>query len=533
MSVKIFINYRREDTAGYARALLSHLKTSFPEQIFMDRTSIGIGEDFVKAIKTALRSCEAVIVLIGRDWRVHRLVDAGDPVRLEISTALKRKIKIVPVLVDGGKMPSAADLPADLKSLARRNALEITDQDWDHLIGRLVEALEAHLGVAAAKESTRRESRQKLDFKLLHQKFQPLPTPTGPGPFHMPLERIVPPSTMQAIRRSGQMVFHLVGNTGGVRRPEAQRAVADQMQRQFRAPRPQDRPAFFYHLGDVVVFAGQRESYYEQFYKPYDHYPGSIVAIPGNHDGDPGPERASSDALSGFMANFCARSPQLLPEAQDSARYAMTQPNPYWTLETPLASIIGLYTNVPEGGMLDDDQRAWLASELKAAAPDIPVILTMHHPPYSISRHSQRFDTSYMAETLDQAAQHSGRTPDAVFASHVMNFQRFTRRTRGRDIPYVIAGAGGYPRLHPMARQLNGDPMQVPFRLPNTDVTLETYCNTRHGFVRVTITTRMLKGEYFTVSARPGESSASTVKEDSFSLDLAQHRIGSGSSRYE
>jgi hypothetical protein len=523
MKDQIFLSYRWEDSAGYAIALRTQLRISFPDQLFMDRASIDPGAHIGQRIQAALHSCRAMIVIIGRDWLVPQVADAKDWVRREIATALKRKAVIIPVLVQGAKMPSPADLPANLKPLTRLLALDLTGQDWDYLVDRLVKQLGKHLAIAPRDDAWRQPNRNRPDPKSLEQRFHFLPSPTGSAPYHLTLESLVPAATLQTIRRSGSMVFHLAGNTGGARRPEAQRAVVYHMVRQCRVRRVEDRPAFFYHLGDVVFFHGERENYYEQFYKPYQDYPASIVGIPGNHDGDPSSKSAADGSLSGFLANFCAERPQLTPEAQDSARYAMTQPNPYWTLETPLATIIGLYTNVPEGGLLDDKQRMWLVTELKAAPRGIPLILTMHHPPYSIPRHSREFSASYMAVMLDQAIERSGRGPDAVFASHVMNYQRFTRRTRGRDVPFVIAGAGGYPRLHPMPKQGNGAPLQVPFRMPNLDVTLENYCNTQHGFLRVTITRRMLKGEYFTVPTGPGVSRGSATNEDTFAVDLARH----------
>src|SRR5436309_2606944 len=71
-------------------------------------------------------------------------------------------------------------------------------------------------------------------------------------------------------------------------------------------------------------------------------------------------------------------------EALAGDRHAMTQPNVYWTLLTPRLTISGLYTNVPEGGRVKNDQAAWLREELSAAAPDLPVIVALHHPVYSL-----------------------------------------------------------------------------------------------------------------------------------------------------
>ena len=149
---RIFINYRREDSRGDARSLFERLNTDFPRQIFMDVSRLEPGEDFVEAIEREVASCEALIVLIGKQWLTvpaedgrRRLDDPGDFVRLEIATALKRKTLVIPILVGGASMPSVDSLPEDLQRLTRRQALHITDQDWDHDVGRLVQVLKRAL----------------------------------------------------------------------------------------------------------------------------------------------------------------------------------------------------------------------------------------------------------------------------------------------------------------------------------------------------------------------------------------------------
>src|SRR5205085_7642757 len=91
----------------------------------------------------------------------------------------------------------------------------------------------------------------------------------------------------------------------------------------------------------------------DQFYKPYEHYLAPIFAVPGNHDGD---NVAPETSLEAFMRNFCSLHPVHTPEAREIQRDAMTQPNVFWTLVTPVCTIIGLYTNVPEGGKIRQDQ---------------------------------------------------------------------------------------------------------------------------------------------------------------------------------
>lgn len=149
---KLFLSYRRDDAAGHAGRLYDRLNARFPGRIFMDVSGLEPGMDFVEEIEQAVGSCQVLIALIGKQWLTirdatgRRLDRANDFVRLEIATALSRKILVIPVLAGGANMPAAEDLPEDLTSLARRHALEITDPDFDHDVERLIRTLERELG---------------------------------------------------------------------------------------------------------------------------------------------------------------------------------------------------------------------------------------------------------------------------------------------------------------------------------------------------------------------------------------------------
>jgi TIR domain len=146
---KIFISYRRDDSAAYAGRLYDRLVAHFgPGQVFMDIDQIEPGEDFVEVINKRVGSCSATIVLIGKSWLSaadaegnRRLDDPEDFVRQEITTALGRKIRVFPVLVGGAVMPKMAQLPEALGALSRRNGIEITDLRFHHDVDRLIEAL--------------------------------------------------------------------------------------------------------------------------------------------------------------------------------------------------------------------------------------------------------------------------------------------------------------------------------------------------------------------------------------------------------
>jgi hypothetical protein len=353
-----------------------------------------------------------------------------------------------------------------------------------------------------------------------NQRFEPLPPPTGDYPYRLRLEDVVRPDQLARVSETSALVFQTIGDTGGIKSPEPQQIVAYHMENDFSLPDP---PAFLYHLGDVVYYNGAYSEYYPQFYEPYAHYPAPILAIPGNHDGDP-LDPLVETSLSAFASNFCAPYPHLLPEAQEVQRDAMTQPNVYWTLVAPLVTIVGLYTNVPEGGRLDEDQIDWLQGELSDAAKDRALLVALHHPVYSADAHHG--GSARMGEVLDAAIKASGRTPDLILTAHVHNYQRFTRMLDDREIPYIVAGAGGYWHLHYMAKDDQGQPLELPWQTPDADVRLDAYSEDRHGYLRVTVTETSLKGEYVTVP-RPQESwrKGPVATADSFELDLGNHVV--------
>jgi hypothetical protein len=129
----IFINYRRDDSPGVAGRLGDRLSTNFSHrEIFMDVDAMKPGLDFVKQLDEQVAKCDVFLAIIGPSWinavdeKGRRRLDLPrDYVRVELASALKREIPVIPVLVNGTAMPSEDDLPEDLKSLANRHALEL------------------------------------------------------------------------------------------------------------------------------------------------------------------------------------------------------------------------------------------------------------------------------------------------------------------------------------------------------------------------------------------------------------------------
>lgn len=156
MSEQIFVSYRREDSSGTTGRLFDRLTRRFPRsRIFIDVDSIEPGEDFLKNVEQAVASCDVLIAVIGKRWLVSSnregplLDNPEDFVRLELTTALKRNIRVIPVLVEGASMPSSRDLPEELKPLAHRNAIELSHTRFDVDADRLAGAIERALAQAA------------------------------------------------------------------------------------------------------------------------------------------------------------------------------------------------------------------------------------------------------------------------------------------------------------------------------------------------------------------------------------------------
>ncbi|EHR69020.1 hypothetical protein BurJ1DRAFT_0122 [Burkholderiales bacterium JOSHI_001] len=145
----IFISYRREDADGHAGRLFQNLCVEFgTDSVFMDVVGIDPGVDFRKIIDAKLKACSVLLAVMGKQWLdlknpagQRRLDDDNDFVRLETAAALRRDIHVIPVLVQGARMPNAAELPDDLKDLAYRNGVELTHARWDSDVGVLVQAL--------------------------------------------------------------------------------------------------------------------------------------------------------------------------------------------------------------------------------------------------------------------------------------------------------------------------------------------------------------------------------------------------------
>lgn len=157
----LFISYRRIDSAGFTGRLFDHLSRHFGRHhVFMDiEGGIERGADFPEVIEKTVQSADAMIAVIGRQWLScvddtgkRRLDNPDDWVRNEIAAALQRNILLLPVLVDGGSMPAANQLPEDISRLARKQASEISSSRWDYDLAQLIKILERVIPVAGSEK---------------------------------------------------------------------------------------------------------------------------------------------------------------------------------------------------------------------------------------------------------------------------------------------------------------------------------------------------------------------------------------------
>jgi hypothetical protein len=169
MASRIFISYRREDAAADAGRLADYLSQRFGrDRVFLDVDAINPGTDFVQVLHTSLEQTAAVLIVIGPRWvtvtagdGTRRLDSAADFVRLEVEAALGRTIPVVPVLVQGARMPSAPDLPASLAGLATRQAVTLDYDEFHDDANRLCDRLAPMIGF-----DTRRQWSMSRNWRL-------------------------------------------------------------------------------------------------------------------------------------------------------------------------------------------------------------------------------------------------------------------------------------------------------------------------------------------------------------------------------
>jgi hypothetical protein len=314
----------------------------------------------------------------------------------------------------------------------------------------------------------------------------------------MTLAEVIGDAGVAEIETAGEFRFHALGDSGVGNAQEAEQ-VSEEMAGDYTPTGGAVNPAFLFHLGDVIYGVGKESHYTERFYRPYRHYPGKIVAIPGNHDGE---VRSAVDkpSLSAFQNNFCMPQPGV-PEAASSAgiyREMAAQPGVYWMLDAPLVRIIGLYSNLLENpgflqgknnGQDDTSQLTWLKQKLtsiRQSTSQKALIIATHHPPYSSGGHS---GSSEMNDDITRLCTQTGVLPDLFLSAHAHNYQRYTRVLSGKKITYIVAGTGGMPPqpLPEASGQPTGAGHEVTY-----DAALQSL-----GYLYVTITKTEIRTEFW------------------------------------
>ena len=371
-------------------------------------------------------------------------------------------------------------------------------------------------------------------LQLPHYPFQPLPPDPGTSPFRFDLSKLLSADDVNKITNAGSIVFHTVGDTGD-ERGRQQDFVAAMMTQDADSLPDNKKPAFFYHLGDVIYFAGDINKYGNNFYETYRDYPAFIVSIPGNHDCQPddpqdGPVDPNKKPLDGWVQNFMSPNPaQLGSKKTGSNRTQMDLPYVYWTFTTPFATILGLFSNVGETeGEIHPDQVSWFQKELAAADPNKALIVTVHHPPFSGD--TEHMGSSAVDNVLMTSFKAAKRYPNLILSGHVHNYQRFTNIMTGpkgqMQVPCIVAGAGGYTRLKTL-QKIGGAYPATPLTISNT-MTLESYDQTNFGFLRLEVSKTQILGTYISAKYDPsGAPPASSVK-DAFTVDLTRNTVKTG-----
>lgn len=368
------------------------------------------------------------------------------------------------------------------------------------------------------------------------------------------------PLVIKKIKAAKKIIFHACGDSGASeqRKYRNELKVSDQVTIDCAQSDEANRPAFLFHLGDVVYNFGESQYYYDQFYDSFRNYPAPIFAIPGNHDSFVVPDTPNDEKpLAIFRRNFCAEHPAITAEARSLHRTAMVQPGVYFTLDAPFVRVIGLFSNALEDpGVISSEDGKWpgvndhqlgfLSAQLKRIKSDNfkgAVLLAVHHPPYTYSplpkkgaggNHSS---SAAMLSEIDKICLQEGIYPHAVLSAHAHNYQRYTRviQFAGReiDVPFIVCGDGGH-NVNPLVRGSKGHPAEEPHpgirvdylewqkaAIKAKELWLEKYNDTNYGYLRVHVDEKELVIGFHQV----GASTLAQSLYDMVTLNLADQKM--------
>ena len=376
---------------------------------------------------------------------------------------------------------------------------------------------------------------------------------------------------IQSINAAKSITFHMIGDSGASAQSNfpAMIKVSDAVTNDFHTSTAANRPAFLFHLGDLVYNFGESTYYYDQFYEPYRNYAAPIVAIPGNHDSFVLPGTAAgSEPLTIFQRNFCGTAIVVTQEAGSLHRTCMTQPGVYFALDAPFVRIVGLFSNAledpgvissqssgstaakgktkkksgtPTWPTVPDYQLDFLTAQLqqiKASNYQGAVILALHHPPFTYSPKAgsgggKHYGSPFMLAEIDAICKQTGVYPHAVISGHAHNYQRFTRGLKfsGKNysVPFLICGDSGH-NVTPLTSASfgkktpePGDNADVSYMdtgttVESTGLTLDHHDDQNSGYLRVQVNAQQM-----TITFNPVSKTGAAVKPDTVTVNLAAH----------
>jgi len=244
------------------------------------------------------------------------------------------------------------------------------------------------------------------------------------------------------------------------------------------------------------------------------------------------PSDPAAYSLEPFVNHFCTATPTNAPEAHGFSRTTMTQPGVYFTLNAPFVKIIGLYSNTGEttgtisGGKAGPAQLSFLNTQLKSVAADrkankqYALILAVHHPPFTGS--SEHFPSPQMLSEIDSACTAAKVYPDLVLSGHAHLYERYTRFVGSKQIPYIVAGNGGYFNLPGFKTGKNGSlpkPNVMGTDGKGNPLRLDHFNDDHFGFVRVNVTASTITCDFFEINDPGG----TTAADDHFVLQLNKY----------
>jgi hypothetical protein len=361
----------------------------------------------------------------------------------------------------------------------------------------------------------------------------PFPAPRGVPEPRLTLTEVLGgnASSINAIIRNGQLVFHATGDCGSTRGPATQNQVTDKMLGDFQEAAAAEVPQFNLLLGDIVYSFGETQYYYDQFYEPYRNYPAPILAVAGNHDGMVSP-LAHAVSLDAYLRNFCSPDFVVTPEAGALSRTAQIQPGVFFTFDAPFVRILILYSNTLEdpgviaNSAIGSSQQTYLRAALtrvKSEGYAGALIIAHHHPPYTAGgTHGWSLDMQAQIDSICAAA---GVWPHAVLSGHAHNYQRFTRsRPGGQQIPYLVCGNGGHNlvSLTSAGAPALRTPQIIQAASAGADqIVFESYDCLHYGYLRLVVSAAQLRIEY-----HPADDGAGAkTPDDAVTVDLARRTL--------